>query len=258
MHLLHLAAETKKWRLKVVQPSNEDSRKLSTQSDARIVAKDSPRLPLGNGVSRGSSRIRFLGKEAPESDRGGSGPPTSAICGRDAKGKNMDRPNWLQKIYWSKFAKPVEERGLFSFLVNTPVQTVLEVGIGNGQRMKRIARLIQSQSGEPIRYVGTDEFESGDSTRPHIPLKQAHQIAGRLGFKSSLIPGTDESALPRVAHKFGQSDLILVNTPIEANGPLSTWIEHLAHDRTTLFYPQPDGKLKAINPLKDFQIRAAA
>ncbi len=116
----------------------------------------------------------------------------------------MSRPSWLQKIYWTRFAKPVEDRELFKQLLSHPLSSILEIGVADGARMRRIAKLAQRSAGcEVLRYIGTDEFESAKDGKRHLSLKQAHQLAGQLGFKASLIPGDIHSAIPRVAHKLG-------------------------------------------------------
>lgn len=162
----------------------------------------------------------------------------------------MSRPSWFQRIYWTHIAKPAQDRALFAFLISNPVDSILELNIGTGDRTKRVARLAQSASEETIRFVGTDEFESSQE-RPHIPLKQAHQVIGRLPYRSSLIPGDIASALPRVAHKFGTFDLIILNDGIEGSieaSPLGTWLDRMAHEDTVLFYPkEPNGALQRID-----------
>lgn len=152
----------------------------------------------------------------------------------------MSRPSWLQKIYWTRFAKPIEERALFAHLINHPVASILEIGIGAGERMRRVANLAQAADGiEAIRYVGTDEFESSKDGKRHLTLKQAHQIAGQLGFRATLMPGDAASALPRVAHKIGMSDLIIVDGGLDPANPtvgaIATWLSRIAHDESTLF-----------------------
>jgi hypothetical protein len=150
----------------------------------------------------------------------------------------MSRQSWWQKLYWTRLAKPIEERSLFRFLVQHPITSVLEVGVGQGDRMKRIAKLANLASGaDQLRYIGVDEFESAHG-RPFLTLKQAHRLATQLGFKASLIPGAPSQALPRVAHKFGPSDLIVIDGGIDlecpTSGPIGGWLNRLAHSHSTV------------------------
>lgn len=158
----------------------------------------------------------------------------------------MSRPSWLQKIYWTRFAKPVEDRELFKQLLSHPVSSILEVGVGDGTRMRRLAKLAQRAPGcEVLRYIGTDEFESAKDGQPHLSLKQAHQLATQLGFKASLIPGDVTSAIPRVAHKLGASDMIIIDGGLNPAQPLAntlgSWLNRLAHQDTIILACQERG-----------------
>ncbi len=177
----------------------------------------------------------------------------------------MSRPNWLQKVYWTRFAKPVEERELFRQLISRPVSSILEIGIGNGQRMRRIAKLAQVASGSnALRYIGTDEFESAQDNAAHMSLKQAHQLASHLGFKASLIPGDVKSAIPRVAHKFGAVDLVIVGAGLNPQNPLASfiggWLNRLAHaESVVIACDQPNGTLQVVDLQQlDLPLRNAA
>lgn len=150
----------------------------------------------------------------------------------------MSRPSWLQKIYWSRFSKPISERALFKHLIETPVRSILEIGVGDGARMQRIAKLVQLPANvEQLRYIGIDEFESAISGR-HLSLKQAHQLASQLGFKASLVPGDHSSTIPRVAHKMGSSDLVIVDGGLNPQEPsvglIGNWLNRIAHRESTV------------------------
>ena len=149
-------------------------------------------------------------------------------------------PNWLQKQFWTRIAKPAEDRALFQHLVSQPVSSILEVGIGVGHRMKQISKLVQLPADvEQLKYIGTDEFEAASDGQNHLSLKQAHQIAGSLGYKATLIPGDIQSAIPRVAHKMGTVDVIVADGSIDPLAPLNSflgqWGNHIAHEGTMIF-----------------------
>lgn len=158
----------------------------------------------------------------------------------------MSRPSWLQKIYWTRFAKPVEDRELFKQLLSHPISSILEIGVGDGARMRRLAKLVQrTLDCEALRYIGTDEFESSKDGQRHLSLKQAHQLAAHLGFKASLIPGDVNSAIPRVAHKLGVSDMIIIDGGLDPVQPLAnflgSWLNRLAHQDTIILACQERG-----------------
>jgi hypothetical protein len=177
----------------------------------------------------------------------------------------MSRLSWLQKTYWTRIAKPLEERELFRQLVNRPVDSILEVGVGDGRRMQRIAKLVQvSDAAQGLRYIGIDEFESARDANRHLSLKQAHQLAKQLGFKASLIPGETASAIPRVAHKMGASDLLIIDGGLDPSQPLDGfiggWLNRLAHDQSVvLACSQPGGMLAVVDSSRlELPRRAAA
>ena len=89
----------------------------------------------------------------------------------------MNRLSWLQKLYWTHLGKPASDRQLIRYLVQTEVSSILEIGMGNCQRIRRIAKIVQSpEEVDKIRYIGTDEFEAAAESRGHLTLKQAHQV----------------------------------------------------------------------------------
>ncbi|MCR9293031.1 MAG: hypothetical protein NXI32_09960 [bacterium] len=159
----------------------------------------------------------------------------------------MSRLSWLERLYWSNFGKPSEDRALFKILIKHEIGSVLEIGIGCGDRMRRIAKLAQLPAdATTLRYVGTDEFEAARDDQAHLSLKQAHQLAGRLDIKASLIPGDALAAVPRVAHKIGASDLIIVNGGLDPANPLDSsigpWLNRIAHHATFLLACREPGQ----------------
>lgn len=176
----------------------------------------------------------------------------------------MGRLNWFQRFYWQKLAQPAADRELFRLLIAQPIASVLEVGVGNGERMKRIVQLVQLSAGvTQLRYVGVDGFESAKDGGQHLTLKQAHQQASQLGLRANLIPGDLRSAMPRVAHKIGASDLVIVNEGFDIaqplSGPIGQWLRHITHARSVLLVaPTPGAPLVRVAiPGENAQQRAA-
>lgn len=151
----------------------------------------------------------------------------------------MSRLNWFQRFYWQKLAKPVSDRELFRALLSKPISSVLQISVGDGARMKRIVELAQLTPGtEQLRYVGVDGFESAQDGGVHLTLKQAHQQATALGVRANLIPGDLKSAMPRVAHKIGPSDLVVIDGDFDPQsplaGPIGQWLFHITHADTMM------------------------
>lgn len=158
----------------------------------------------------------------------------------------MSLPGWWQRFYWTRLAKPVEDRALFGYLLERPYRSVLEVGMGDGQRLRRLARLIQIPPDvDRIRYIGTDEFESAEDRQGHMRLKDAHRLAGQLGFRVALVPGPMESTMMRVAHKFGPSDLVIINGGWDPEHPhdciAGRWLPHIAHEGSVILASKQPG-----------------
>ena len=164
----------------------------------------------------------------------------------------MSRLTWIQRVYWTRFSKPISDRELVRQLVANPIASLLEIGIGRGQRMQRIAQLVTlTADTERLRYIGVDEFEAAQNSHQHLSLKTAHQLASQVGFKVSLIPGDLKSAMPRVAHKFGPSDLIVIDgglDPVQPNSSLiAPWLNRIAHDQSiVLACAQPGETLRLV------------
>jgi hypothetical protein len=174
----------------------------------------------------------------------------SGKCGKDTNGvrKIMSRLTWIQRVYWTRFSKPLSDRELVRHLIATPISSLLEVGVGDGSRLKRIAQLVQLKEGvDKLRYVGVDEFEAAQDQQQHLSLKTAHQLASQLNFKATLIPGDLKSALQRVAHKIGPSDLVIINGGLDPAqpevGPVANWLNHLAQGSSTIFACAQPGEL---------------
>jgi hypothetical protein len=177
----------------------------------------------------------------------------------------MSRLTWFQRVYWTHFSKPLAERELVRQLIAKPIASLLEIGVGNGSRMKRLAQLVHlTPDAERLRYIGVDEFEATTDGRPHLSLKVAHQVATQCDFKATLIPGDLKSAIPRVAHKIGASDLVIIDGGLDPNDPASSvitpWLNRIAHPTSTILAcAQPGQTLMLFKPTHVTQsLRAAA
>ena len=166
----------------------------------------------------------------------------------------MARLSWTQRLYWRYFAKPVAERSLSMFVLENPIQSILEIGIGSGDRIKRILALIkQTNAAQPIRYAGVDPFESAGDNVAHVSLKNAHRMLAEFGLKAHLIPGEPVSALTRVVHTVLPSDLIIIdgrwNSDTVNQQAIEKWLPRICHANSTIFAAPQSGGLFQIQPL---------
>ena len=158
----------------------------------------------------------------------------------------MARLSWVQRLYWRSFSKPVSERALCVHAIENPLASILEIGMGNGDRIKRLLPLCTKADGTPqIRYVGVDAFESAAPGVPHMQLKAAHRMLAEFGVKAHLIPGDPTNALARVAHTVLPSDLIVIDGAWGEDSPqghaIAEWLPRLCHSKSTIFATAKQG-----------------
>ena len=152
----------------------------------------------------------------------------------------MPRLSWVQRLYWRYISKPVSERALFLHVCENPFASVLEIGIGSGERIKQVLPLcILPEGVTQIRYVGVDPFESAGPGVPHMNLKSAHRMLAEFGVKAHLIPGDPTNALARVAHTVLPSDLIIIDgswgDESQQGIAITYWLPRLCHSKSTIF-----------------------
>ena len=158
----------------------------------------------------------------------------------------MARLSWVQRLYWRYLSKPVSERALFLHVIDNPFASILEIGIGSGERIKQVLPLCTLPEGcSQIRYVGVDAFESAGPNVPHMNLKAAHRMLAEFGVKAHLIPGDPTNALARVAHTVLPSDLIVIDGTWGADTPqgraVADWLPRLCHSKSTIFASSVQG-----------------
>lgn len=152
----------------------------------------------------------------------------------------MARLSWTQRLYWRFFSKPVGQRGLFLHAIESPIGSILEIGIGSGERIKQLLKLCTPPEGvSQIRYAGVDPFESAKVDVPHMNLKAAHRMLAAFGVKAHLIPGDPTNALSRVAHTVLPSDLVIIDgewgTDTTQGRAIADWLPRLCHGNSTIF-----------------------
>lgn len=148
--------------------------------------------------------------------------------------------NWFQRFYWTKLSKPSAERPLWKFLLETKLNSILQLGMGNGAQTMKLLRMVSNSSGDaPLRFAGVDLFESAADPQNHLRLKEAHRMLAEAGVKAHLIPGELRGALPRVAVTILPSDLVIINQPFAESAKeydvLKSWLPRLIHPTSTVF-----------------------
>lgn len=159
----------------------------------------------------------------------------------------MARLSWTQRLYWRYFSKPVSQRALFLHAIETPIASILEIGIGSGDRIRTLLSLCSPPEGvTQIRYAGVDPFESSKGPTPHMNLKSAHRMLAELGVKAHLIPGEPVNSLSRVVHTVMPSDLIIIDgewgSDSASGRAIADWLPRLCHGGSTIFASSNQGK----------------
>lgn len=128
--------------------------------------------------------------------------------------------------YWqlAHFSKPVADHPLYQAIRQRQVRSILEIGLGAGQRAQRMIELA-SQAVEPsqISYVGIDLFEMRPAAQPGLSLKVAHRTLQRLGVKSRLIPGDPHSALALKANELSGIELVVIGLDVDVASLNRAW-----------------------------------
>jgi hypothetical protein len=162
----------------------------------------------------------------------------------------MAQLSWLKRLYWKHLSKPVSERALFLHVLENPLTSVLEVGMGTGERIIRLLALNPSVSeAKPIRYTAIDPFESNpDASKSGLPvlsLKTAHRLLSERGVKAHLVPGEPANAVARVAHSVLPSDLVIIDGYWEQGDihsqAIAQWLPRLCHVDSAIFVAKKPG-----------------
>lgn len=162
----------------------------------------------------------------------------------------MAQLSWFKRLYWKHLSKPVSERALFLHILDKPLSSILEIGMGSGERITRLLALNASVSeAKPIRYTGIDPFESNsDADRPGqgvLSLKGAHRLLSERGVKAHLVPGEPANAVARVAHSVLPSDLLIIDGYWESGDvhgqALAQWLPRLCHVNSAIFVAKNPG-----------------
>lgn len=152
--------------------------------------------------------------------------------------------SWVQRLYWRYLSKPVACRALYSHAMSQKVGSILEIGVGNGERIAALLHFCRDVvKSVPVRYAGLDPFESGGAGR--LTLKGAHRLLHEYGVKAHLIPGDPKMGVVRVAHTILPSDLIILDgvweNGSEASAVVSQWLPRLCHANSAIFASQEEG-----------------
>src|SRR5215213_2101888 len=124
----------------------------------------------------------------------------------------MRRP-MLRYYYLTWFSQPAADRPLYQVVAKRPVRSIVEIGVGDALRAKRLLEVaIKPQHAtEPLRYTGIDLFEARDKEVSGLTLKQAYSQLKTDHVKLQLLPGDPLTALSRSANSLTATDVLIVS-----------------------------------------------
>jgi hypothetical protein len=116
--------------------------------------------------------------------------------------------------YWylCNFAKPAADRLLYKKLKTHAVQSIVEIGVGQGERITALAKVTALLRPDvKLRYTGIDLFEGRPQGAEGLELREAHRRFSGLGMKVQLAPGDAFSALARLANSLAGTDWVIIS-----------------------------------------------
>jgi hypothetical protein len=173
---------------------------------------------------------------------------------------------FLRTAYLSYFSSPASDRLIYQTIRRQQVRSILECGIGIGERATRmieIARLVSPDA--EIRYAGIDRFEARSAADgPGVTLKMAHRLLRGTHAKVRLIPGDTAAALAQVANSLGHTDLVVISARQDTPDLAAAWcyLPRILHPESQILLETllPGGRiaLRCISPSDVVTLATAA
>ena len=154
------------------------------------------------------------------------------------------RSTWL--LY---FSQPANDRALYKAIKGRAIRSIVEFGVGDGQRTTRMLEVLSWQPGNlPLRYAGIDLFEARPAGQAGLTLKQAFATIRAPEVKVRLVPGAPYDALIRCANTLTETDLIIISADQQPADLERAWrfVPRMLHDQSLILREQPAGAGKTV------------
>jgi hypothetical protein len=148
----------------------------------------------------------------------------------------------LKSFCIANFSRPASQRCLYRAIRRGRVTSIVEVGVGPGQRALRMIEIAACR-GQSVRYTGIDEFESRSPDRGEgLTLKQAYQRLRTTEAAIQLVPGDPLAALTRAANSLTGTDLLVISADIEAHSLRGAWryVPRMLHRGSLVYLEEPE------------------
>lgn len=144
--------------------------------------------------------------------------------------------------YLAYLSHPSADRVVYRAICRTGVKRVLELGMHDALRTRRMLKLVRRLHGsEGVCYTGIDLFESSPDGKANLSLKTAHCLLQASGVRIRLVPGDPLAALARAANSIGPCDLIVVSANQHGESLDRAWfyVPRLLHAASQVFVGEP-------------------
>ncbi len=169
--------------------------------------------------------------------------------------------SFFRYVYLAYFSQPAGERFLYRGLRRWGCRSIVELGLGTGQRTERLLEQAErAAGGEKIRYTGIDLFEAREADSPGMTLKQAHQRFQGSQRRVQLAPGDPQMALSRLANTLLDTDLLLIQADQAGEALALAWyyVPRMLHEGSRVFVERVTERGSVYDPLSLVQVQQFA
>lgn len=167
-----------------------------------------------------------------------------------AKEAKLPVTTFLRTAYLSYFSSPASDRLIYQTIRRQKVCSILECGIGIGQRAVRMIEIARLASPDAeIHYAGIDRFEGRTAADgPGMTLKMTHRLLAGTHATVRLIPGDVTTALAQVANALSNTDLVVISARQNTPELVTAWcyLPRILHpeSRVLLETTHPGGRIE--------------
>ena len=157
----------------------------------------------------------------------------------------MGLADWWYVVQTTHLSRPAEHRELYRATRNKTILSVLELGIDDATRCRRLLAWLDFQQGKPPnRYAAIDLFEDAG----HLSLKAFYSVIVAAGTKPMPVPGDLVTGLPRVAHTIGAVDLLIMDEPVNsiADPVARHFLPRVVHADSIIIAPDENDYLRQV------------
>lgn len=153
----------------------------------------------------------------------------------------------------SMLSKPASDRALYKAIKKNKFRSIIEIGMGDGQRALNMIRTAKRFSLTPsIRYTGVDLFDARENGSP-LPLIEMHRKLKTEDLKTQLVPGELASSIARIANSHVRTDMIVISAGFDEAELDSSWffLPRMLHSTSNVFIQRDsEGQFQKMNRLQ--------